>query len=32
MTAATEEQLEQMPEYDEQQYRPYAEQQGLLEE
>jgi putative membrane protein len=26
MTAATEEQLEQMPEYDEQQYRPYAEQ------
>jgi hypothetical protein len=31
MTAATE-QLEQMPEHDEQQYRPYAEQQGLLEE
>jgi hypothetical protein len=31
MTAATE-QLEQMPEYDELQYRPYAEQQGLLEE
>ena len=32
MTAATEAQLEQMPEYDEQQYRPYAEQQGLLQE
>jgi sporulation protein YlmC with PRC-barrel domain len=32
MAAATEEQLEQMPEYDEQQYRPYAEQQGLLQE
>ena len=32
MAAATRDQLEQMPEYDEQQYRPYAEQQGLLEE
>ena len=32
MTAETEEQLEQMPEYDEEQYQPYAEQQGLLQE
>jgi uncharacterized protein YrrD len=32
MTAETEEQLEQMPEYDEEQYQPHAEQQGLLEE
>ncbi len=32
MAAATEEQLEQMPEYDEQQYQPYAQQQGFLEE
>jgi len=32
MAEATKQQLEQMPEYDEQQYRPYAEQQGLLQE
>jgi putative membrane protein len=32
MATASEEQLEQMPEYDEQQYRPYAEQQGLLQD